>query len=69
MFYAVLDDTIQKMRDNDMMPYLQFQKTYADYRYNWDKIGNQWNALCESLLNEYEGKDTSVPAPKFIYKT
>jgi glycosyltransferase involved in cell wall biosynthesis len=69
MFYAVLDDTIQKMRDNDMMPYLQFQKTYADYRYNWDKIGNQWNALCESLLNEYEGKDLSVPAPKFTYKT
>lgn len=69
MFYAVLDDTIEKVRVNDMMPYLQFQKTYADYRYNWDRIGNQWNALCESLLNEYEGKDTSVPPAQFVYRT
>ncbi len=69
MFYAVLDDTIQKMQNNDMSPYLHFQKTYADYRYNWDKIGNQWNALCESLLNEYEGKSWAVPAAKFNYRT
>lgn len=69
MFYAVLEDTIQKIRDNDMMPYLQFQKTYADYRYNWDRIGNQWNALCEALVNEYEGKDLAVPAAKFNYRT
>jgi glycosyltransferase involved in cell wall biosynthesis len=69
MFYAVLEDTIQKIRDNDMMPYLQFQKTYADYRYNWDRIGNQWNALCEALVNEYEGKDLAVPAAKFTYRS
>lgn len=68
MFYAVLDDTIQRMKETDMMPYLQFQKTYADYRYNWDRIGNQWNALCASLVNEYDGKDLSIPAPKFIYR-
>lgn len=69
MFYAVLSDTINRIRSNDMMPYLQFQKAYADFRFNWDRIGNQWNALCEALLNEYEGKDTSVPAPKFTYRT
>lgn len=69
MFYAVLDDTIQKMRETDMTPYLQFQKTYADYRYNWDRIGNQWNALCAALLNEYEDADLSIPAPKFTYRT
>jgi glycosyltransferase involved in cell wall biosynthesis len=69
MFYAILDDTIQKVRDHDMTPYLQFQKTYADYRYNWDRIGNQWNALCEALIHECEGKDLKVPAPKFTYRT
>jgi UDP-glucose:(glucosyl)LPS alpha-1,2-glucosyltransferase len=68
MFYALLDDTIQKMRETDMMPYLQFQKTYADYRYNWDRVANQWNALCAALLNQYERADLKVPAPKFTYR-
>ena len=69
MFYAVLDDTINKLRNVDMNPYLQFVKTYADYRFNWDRIANQWNSLCESLLNEYEGKDLSVPSAKFTYRS
>lgn len=69
MFYAVLDDTINKIRDNDMMNYLNFVKTYSDYRYNWDKVGSQWNSLCESLLAQYEGVDLRVPAPKFSYRT
>lgn len=69
MFYAVLDDTIQKLRAADMMPYLQFQKTYADFRFNWDRVSNQWNALCESLVQEYDGKDLSVPSAKFTYRT
>lgn len=69
MFYAVLNDVIEKLRHSDMMPYLQFQKTYADFRFNWNRISNQWNSLCEALLNEYEGKDLAVPAPKFTYRT
>lgn len=69
MFYAVLDDTINKIRNHDMTNYLAFVKTYADYRYNWDRVASQWNSLCESLLNQYEGKDLSIPAPKFTYRT
>jgi UDP-glucose:(glucosyl)LPS alpha-1,2-glucosyltransferase len=70
MFYTVMDDAITRLRSGvDMVPYLHFQKTYADYRYNWDRIGAQWNALCESLLNEYEGKSLAIPAAKFIYRT
>lgn len=69
MFYAVLNDTINRMQETDMYPYLQFQKTFADYRYNWDRIANQWNALCTALLHEYEGKDLKVPAAQFSYRT
>jgi glycosyltransferase involved in cell wall biosynthesis len=69
IFYSVLDGTIQKMYNADMIPYLNFQKNYADYRYNWDKIGFQWNSLCENLLAQYEGKSFAVSKPSFIYRT
>lgn len=69
LFYAVLSDTIEKVKNHDMMPYLGFVKAYADYRYNWDRIGTQWNSLCEALVNEYEGRSTAVPAPQFTYRT
>lgn len=69
LFYAVLDDTINKIRNNDMSNYLNFVKAYADYRYNWDRVANQWNALCQSLLNQYGDSDLAVPAAKFTYRT
>lgn len=69
LFYAVINDAINNVRHNNMNPYLQFQKTYCDYRYNWDRISNQWNSLCAALLAEYAGKDLAVPAPKFTYRT
>jgi len=69
MFYAILNDTINRMKETDMYPYLQFQKTFSDYRYSWSRIANQWNALCASLVYEYEGKDLKVPAAQFSYRT
>jgi glycosyltransferase involved in cell wall biosynthesis len=70
IFYSVLDGTIQKMYTADMIPYLNFQKNYADYRYNWDKIGFQWNSLCENLLNQYEGTNLSAASRQmFTYRT
>lgn len=69
IFYSILDDVIRSIRKNDPTPYLQFQKAYADYRYNWNKISNEWNMLCAALMAEYEGKDRAVPSAKFVYKT
>jgi glycosyltransferase involved in cell wall biosynthesis len=70
IFYSVLDGSIQKICDADVLPYLNFQKSYADYRYNWDKIGHQWNSLCENLLNQYEGTNlSSASRQMFTYRT
>lgn len=69
VFYAVLEDVIKSLRTNNMEPYLGFQKTYADYRYNWTKIAGEWNSLCASLLYENERNSLSVPQSKFTYKT
>jgi glycosyltransferase involved in cell wall biosynthesis len=69
LFYSVLEDSIIKIKTMNMLPYLNFQKNYADYRYNRKRIAQQWNNLCESLLLEYEGKDLSVPKPMFTFRT
>jgi glycosyltransferase involved in cell wall biosynthesis len=69
VFYHLMDDVIKNIQKNDLTAYLQFQKTYADYRYNWNKISNEWNMLCASLDAQYEGKDLAVPSAKFTYKT
>ena len=69
LFYAVLDNAIDNLQKYDMMSYLTLQKAYVDYRNNWDRIAAQWNALCESLLQEYSNKSTAIPAPTFTYRT
>lgn len=69
LFYAVLNDVINGLKKDNMNSYLQLQKAYADYRYNWNKVSNEWNALCNSLVSQYEGKDLSVSQEKFTYRT
>jgi len=69
LFYNLLDDTINRLQNDNMMPYLNFVKTYADFRFNWDRVSSQWNALCQSLVAENIGKDISVASPKFMYRT
>lgn len=42
-------ETIKKNQGNTY-PYLEFQKQYFDYFYNWEKRKGEWQALLQSLV-------------------
>lgn len=70
MFMNVLNDVILQLRSGiDPKAYQALIKTYADYRFGWDRVSAQWNALIGSLIAEYEGKSLEIPSKKFIYRT
>ena len=51
-FAHTLEAAINVIRKNNGKPdpYLDFQKNYFDYFYNWDKRKGEWEALLRSLL-------------------
>ena len=70
LFYQVLDQAIQIVQTEQTQNYLQFVKQYADTRYNWNKISQQWSGMLEYLVQEYKDKDLSVPKSQILtFKT
>lgn len=60
IFYTLLDQGIQRVLDPSLQNYLIFQKEYANGRYNWNKISQQWTSLLTDLYTEYKDQDLSV---------
>ena len=48
-FAGILNNSIDVVKQESAQNYLQFVKTYADLRFNWDKIAGQWTGLMQSL--------------------
>lgn len=48
-FAVILNNSIDVVKQESAQNYLQFVKTYADLRFNWDKIAGQWTGLMQSL--------------------
>ena len=46
------------IKENDLNGYLQYVKTYADNRFNIDKIATQWDATLQELLAHYPDEDS-----------
>ena len=61
VFYSLLDEAIGTVSDENLQGYLRFVKMYADQRYNWGRIVQQWTNLLTGLAAQYEGKDLSLP--------
>lgn len=69
MFYQHLEQAIKAVPSTDVQNYLDFIKTYADIRYNMDKISNQWEGFLQGLLKQYPTPESrKIPAPMFSYK-
>lgn len=69
IFYAHLDNAIQIVNGDQTQNYLQFQKQYADLRFNWTKVLSQWDAMLRSLYDQHKGTDLSVPKPYLTFRT
>jgi len=54
-FHSILDFAIEVVNRSEAQEYLQFIKTYADSRYNWNKISGQWIGLMQSLIEKKKG--------------
>lgn len=53
IFMRALHSAITQIKENDLNGYLQYVKTYADNRFNLDKIATQWDATLQELLAHY----------------
>lgn len=72
IFYHSLENAINVVHQNEVQDYLRFVKSYADNRYNWGRITQQWADLLTHLKNEYptvESRKIPDLGPKFIYDT
>jgi glycosyltransferase involved in cell wall biosynthesis len=69
-FYYALDHAIEIVEKESTQNYLKLVKMYADTRYNWSKITNQWVTLLEGLKTEHPTVETrKVPKELFVYNT
>lgn len=69
IFYGALDNAIQVVNKEDVQNYLKLTKMYADSRYNWNKITQQWIDLLTTLKQGYPTVESrKIPKEMFTYK-
>lgn len=59
-FFNLLDHCIPRVFEPELKNYLTFQSQYANSRYTWDKIAQQWTSMLTDLYETYKDKDLSV---------
>lgn len=72
IFYQALDNAIQVVKTDQIQDYLELVKVYADSRYNWGKVTQQWADHLTSLKQQYstvESRRLPIAGPKFVYDT
>ena len=70
IFYHALDHAIGVVNKEDTQNYLKLVKVYADSRYGWNRIADQWKTVLEGLLNQYPTVESrKLPSAKFEYNT
>lgn len=71
IFYQALDNAISVVNKDDVQNYLRLVKTYADSRFNWTKITQQWVDLLTELKYKYPdtGSRKIIDGPLFVYNT
>lgn len=69
-FYQYLEHAIDVVNIEEAQNYFKFVKTYADSRFNIDKISSQWQGMMEDLHEQYKDKSSrTLPGEQFVYNT
>lgn len=69
VFAEVLSHAIENVHTEQIQNSLKLVKTYADTRYDWNRIVPQWVDLFESLKQKYSDPDSrAISIPTFHYK-
>jgi UDP-glucose:(glucosyl)LPS alpha-1,2-glucosyltransferase len=70
IFYHALDNAINVVNTEQVQNYLQLVKMYADNRFNWSKVTQQWVDLLTQLKQQHPTTESrSIPKAMFTYKT
>jgi len=70
IFYDYLEHAINVVDTDGARNYLKFVKTFADSRFNIEKIASQWNSMMENLLNQYPDESLrALKTEQFVYRT
>jgi glycosyltransferase involved in cell wall biosynthesis len=68
-FYHLLDQAISVVHEGSTQNYLRYVKSYADNRFNINKIARQWQDMLISLKEQYPVDSRSIPKKMFKYST
>lgn len=70
MFYRFLEHSINVVNTPEAQNYLKFVKSYADVRFNIDKIASQWEGMLQDLLVKYPNEETrKLKKEMFVYSS
>lgn len=68
-FYHLLDHAIDIVNQDNTQGYLQYIKSYADNRFNVNKIARQWQDMLGALKEQYPTTESrAIPKAMFRYK-
>jgi len=68
-FYHLLDQAISVVHEASTQNYLRYVKSYADNRFNINKIARQWQDMLISLKEQYPVGSRGIPKKMFRYST
>lgn len=69
-FYALLNQAIPCVHNDNTQSYLRFVKQYTDIRFNINNIAQQWTGLLQNLKMQYPTVESrALPKPTWNYKT
>jgi glycosyltransferase involved in cell wall biosynthesis len=68
-FYHLLDQAINIVHEDHTQNYLRYVKSYADNRFNINKIARQWEDMLTSLKEQYPVGSRGLPKAMFRYST
>jgi len=70
IFINYLNSAINLVRRNDHLQMVNFNKVYADSRFNIERVKTQWENMLLSLLEKYPTPESrDIPKEMFVYKT
>lgn len=70
IFYSMLAQAIDVIDKESTQNYLRFVKSYADARFNWNKIVNQWVDVLTDLKAKYPTVESrKIPKELFSYNS
>ena len=70
IFINYLNSAINLLRKDEHKQMVNFNKVYADSRFNIDRVKNQWTNMLNTLLEKYPTIESrNKPKEMFVYKT